>query len=197
MSQSEINFFNSLAEGWDEYRAADAVKISQLVRQIGLCAEDKVLDIGCGTGVLLPFVKKEIGEQGQITAVDFAANMLACAAEKNRQFSGISYVVSDIMNFQTKMLFDKAICFNFFPHAKNKSALVTHIRELLVLGGSLIIMHDMSRAKVNAIHHSSATVQNDCLPDSAAVSEMLSKAGYAIELTVENDELYFIKAAKK
>lgn len=197
MSQSEIDFFNSLAEGWDEYRAADHVKITRLVRQIGLYAGDKVLDIGCGTGVLLPFVKKEIGEQGKITAVDFAANMVACAAEKNRKCFGISYVVSDIMEFQTEVLFDKAICFNFFPHAKHKAELVSRIREMLVVGGSVIIMHDMSRAKVNAIHHGSATVHNDCLPDSVTVGKMLRKAGYELELAVDNDELYFIKAVKK
>lgn len=197
MSRKEIDFFNALAKGWDKYRAADATAIFQLVQKIGLQAGDKVLDIGCGTGVLLPFVKKEIGEQGQITAVDFAANMAACAAEKNSQLSGISYIVSDIMEFQSETLFDKAICFNFFPHAKDKAALVTHIGELLAPGGSLVIMHDMSRAKVNAIHNTSATVSEDRLPDVAKVSAMAAQAGYDIEIAEENDEFYFVKAVKR
>lgn len=197
MSQKEVDFFNALAEGWDEYRAADTAKISQLVQKIGLNAGERVLDIGCGTGVLLPFVKKEIGEQGQITAVDFAANMVACAARKNSQLSGISYIVSDVMEFQTETLFNKVICFNFFPHAKDKVALVTRIWELLVPEGSLIIMHDMSRAKVNAIHNTSATVSEDRLPKVTEVSAMLTKAGYAIDVAKENDDFYFVKAVRK
>jgi len=197
MSQSEQEFFNGLAKRWDDLRADDRLKIGNLVEMVGFAIGDRVLDIGSGTGVLLPFVKQAIGEKGLITAIDFAVNMINRAEEKHRHLSEITYVVDDIMKFQSETLFDKIVCLNFFPHVKDKKAFILRIRELLIPYGTFVIMHDLSRAAVNGIHQNSEKVKNDRLPKGPKVAEMLAAAGYEVEMVPDNDELYFIKAMKK
>lgn len=194
MSDKEINFFNQLAERWDDLRSADHDKITVLVAMIGIEEGDSILDVGSGTGVLLPFLKQAAGESGQITAIDFAANMLALAAAKHQHLSGISYVTGDILSFEPKQAFDKIVCFNFFPHINDKPAFLTKMKTLLKPGGALIIMHDLSRQAVNAIHRTSDVVKNDRLPASEKVAEMLQLAGYSVLLALDKDAYYFIKA---
>ena len=196
MNQSEQDYFNCLAEKWDDLRADDRLRIRDLVDWVGLAEGDRVLDIGSGTGVLLPFLKQVIGERGLITTIDFAKEMVNRSKEKNRHLSGITYVVDDIMKFRSGILFDKVVCLNFFPHVKDKNAFILRIRELLIDGGTFVIMHDISRAEVNGIHQSSEHVKNDRLPEGTKVASMLAVAGYEVQIVLDNEELYFIKAVK-
>jgi demethylmenaquinone methyltransferase/2-methoxy-6-polyprenyl-1,4-benzoquinol methylase len=189
-------FFNDIAGKWDDMRSQDHKKISLLINMAGINEGESVLDVGCGTGVLLPFLKKEAGSSGQITAIDFAGNMVARAMAKNRHFTGINYITGDINDYEPGFLFDKIICLNFFPHLSDKAAFIRKMRKMLNFNGSLIIMHDLSRNAVNAVHGTSDTVKNDVLPTVETVSEMLAEAGYCIVNASENDELYFIKATR-
>ena len=191
---SEQAFFNQLAQRWDDLRCADDNKIAALVAMIGINTGDTVLDVGCGTGILLPFLKKVLGETGNITAIDFAANMITRAAAKHRHLSGITYVTGDILDYQPPQAFDKIICFNFFPHVKDKTAFLAKMKSMLKTGGILVIMHDLSRQAVNAIHAGNTTVQDDRLPPSDIVAQMLQQADFSVLAAVDNNDYYFIKA---
>jgi ubiquinone/menaquinone biosynthesis C-methylase UbiE len=194
MSERGKDFFNGLAERWDDMRAADDKKIAGLVSLAGLNAGDAVLDIGCGTGVLLPHLLASVGDGGKVTAIDFAENMVARAQAKFGQRDNVTYVAGDIWSFQPETVYDAAFCFNFFPHAADKPRFVARIKSLLRGGGSLIIMHDLSRTAVNAIHKSSRVVTADRLPGGAAVADMLTIAGYEVREVIDDAEKYFIKA---
>lgn len=194
--QTEQDFFNAAAKNWDQVRKLDEDKLNQLVRLVGFAQGERVVDIGSGTGVLLPFIQRIIGDGGRITAIDFAENMLQIAAVKNQQFHNISYVVGDIMELQPSDTFHKAICLNFFPHVADKVAFAKKVQQMLVPDGYLVIMHDISRRAVNEIHQSSNVVANDRLPTSEEVTELLIQVGYEVELSLDDDEVYFIKARK-
>jgi len=190
-------FFDKIAGQWDSTRSIDAKKIAELVELVGLDPGFKVLDAGSGTGVLLPFIKKAVDSAGKITAVDFSANMLAKAEEKYGSLGGISFAVADIMKFVPEEgVFDAVLCFNFFPHIKDKQGFMTHMRSLLREGGLLVIMHDISRQQVNAIHQDSEVVKNDRLAPGETVSEWLTTAGYQVTQIIDAEDRYFIKAVK-
>ncbi len=192
---SEREFFDKIAGQWDSTRLIDAKKIAELVNMAGLESGFKVLDAGSGTGVLLPFLKEAVGVPGKITAVDFSANMLAKAEEKYGCLGDITFAVADVMEFLPKSgLFDAVVCFNFFPHIKEKQLFMSLARNQLQDGGTLVIMHDISRHQVNAIHQDSAVVKNDRLPDGETVGGWLTTAGYQVTQTIDTDDRYFIKA---
>ncbi len=194
MSERGKDFFNGLAERWDDMRAADNKKIAGLVRLAGIKPGETVIDIGCGTGVLLPHLLAAVGETGRVTAIDFADNMIAKARAKIGHRDNVACLAGDIWSFEPKAFYDAAFCFNFFPHAGDKPRFVARMRSLLNPGGALIIMHDMSRAAVNAIHQSSRVVTEDRLPEGAAVADMLIGAGYEVREVIDDEEKYFIKA---
>lgn len=193
MHSHEQQFFNDLAERWDELRALSHIKITYLIKLAGISQGDIVLDVGTGTGVLIPFLVKAVGKSGSVTALDFAEAMVAKAAQKNAHLSGVEYVAADVMKYQPQQRYNKVVCLNFFPHIKDKSAFLVHIQNLLAPSGSLVIMHDISRQAVNSIHKTSEVVKEDRLPPSFVVAEMLKQSGFVIEEAFDNEEIYFVK----
>lgn len=193
----EQRYFDQLAEQWDDLRAANPSKIKRLVAMAGITNGDQVLDIGCGTGVLVPYVKEAIGDSGRITAVDFSANMIAKAKEIHKDIEGVDFFTGDIMDFDRDQPFNKIVCFNFFPHVSDKQAFLIKLRGLLADDGFLVIMHDLSRNMVNGIHEGSDVVQNDRLPPGEKLAELLETLSYLVMDVFDDDEIYFIRAIKR
>jgi ubiquinone/menaquinone biosynthesis C-methylase UbiE len=194
MSKKEQNFFDQLAERWDDIRSLNTKIIMGLVNIVGFREGDHVLDVGCGTGVLVPFVKKVIGDTGRITAVDFSRNMIARAIQKHKELTGITFIAEDIMNFRSDVSFDRIICFNFFPHVEEKSLFLQQMHGQLSDNGCLVIMHDRSRKQVNSIHSRCETVKNDHLLKGETIAEMLTELDYRVTNMIDNEEIYFVKA---
>ena len=51
-------FFNRMAPQWDEQVRHDACKLSRIVTALSLQPGERVLDIGTGTGVMLPYLRQ-------------------------------------------------------------------------------------------------------------------------------------------
>lgn len=193
MHSHEQQFFNELAERWDEMRALNLDKIAHLIKLAGIAEGDTVLDVGTGTGVLIPFLVEAVGNTGSVTALDFAEAMVVKAAQKYGHLSRVNYMAADIMKYQPERCFSQVVCLNFFPHVKDKQAFISRVKELLVPNGSLVIMHDISRQTVNSIHETSDVVKEDRLQPSSVVAEILKQAGFTIEEAIDNKEIYFVK----
>ena len=67
-------YFDKAAEGWDEKFLTPRLSsfLETFVPQFGLEAGQHVLDVGTGTGVLIPYLVKTVGPSGKITAIDTA-----------------------------------------------------------------------------------------------------------------------------
>lgn len=85
------------------------------------------------------------------------------------------------------------ICHNSFPHFADKPAALNALARLLQPGGHLLILHDLSREKVNAIHSGGgAAIQNDRLPPSEETGRMLMQAGFVSVQVKDTDECYVV-----
>ena len=71
------SYFHKAADSWDECFSTRelATFLEELVPSFNLQPGDNILDVGTGTGILLPFMLQAIGPEGSITAVDYAENM--------------------------------------------------------------------------------------------------------------------------
>ena len=194
----DIAFFDSFADTWDAYRNTNTQILERLLEMANIPAGAKVLDVGSGTGVLLPYLHAAVGAEGKITAVDFSEKMLAKAQEKFANFKNIDYLVGDVLELALHAdSLDVVICLNFFPHLHTrKEAFINKMKSSLKNGGSLIIMHDISREKVNSIHRDSAVVTEHRLPEAKVVGKMLETLGYSNIQAYEDETLYFVKGEK-
>ena len=64
--KSQIDFFNSVASTWDETCKHDIDKVERILDLTGIKPGNHILDVGTGTGVLIPSLYKRVGESGRI-----------------------------------------------------------------------------------------------------------------------------------
>ena len=83
--QAVIDFFDQAAAGWDAQLVRNEAVIGQILDNAGIRPGVSVLDVACGTGVLIP----DYLERGaaQVTAIDIAPEMARIAREKFPQAS--------------------------------------------------------------------------------------------------------------
>lgn len=62
-------------------------RLQAIVHEIGLMADDRVLEIGCGHGVAATLVCERLtGGDGRLTAIDRSPKMIEAAARRNANF---------------------------------------------------------------------------------------------------------------
>ena len=194
----DIEFFNTCADNWDNIRQTNPAILEKLMNLADIPAGAAVLDVGSGTGVLIPYLHAKVRACGKITAVDFSENMLAKAQEKFCNLNNLNFLVGDILEmYLPQNFYDVVICLNFFPHLHTrKEEFLRKMNCTLKNDGSLIVMHDISRETVNNIHRESEVVAEHRLPEAKVVGEMFQTCGYKNIHAYEDDTMYFVKGCK-
>ena len=175
-------YFNKLAETWDKTYCTDELLtfLEDFVPKFGLKLGERVLDVGTGTGILIPFLLKAVGSSGFITAVDFAENMVEICREKFAHFHNINVECQQIeelgLPFES---FDAVVCFGVFPHLEDKGRALFQINRVLKTGGKLIIAHALSSREIRDHHrNASSVVAVDELPQLDELEKLLKRFGF-------------------
>lgn len=192
-------FFENYAGTWDRDRKENPEILSFLVKLIGLSAGDTVLDAGSGTGILLPYLHQAVTDTGRVEELDYSHRMLEQARQKFASVPGITYTEKDILKYKLPQnAYDAIVCLNFYPHiAQYKEVFIKKMTNALKQDGALIIMHDMSRNRVNAMHDQGGKTLSCVLPPVDIMATMLITAGLSVSIAMDTDSYYFIKAEKK
>ena len=64
MNSRHKEFFDRVAEKWDETVQQNPDKLKAIFGYIGLEAGQRVLDVGTGTGILIPYIHRAVGAEG-------------------------------------------------------------------------------------------------------------------------------------
>ncbi len=193
-------FFNELANTWDKQtRTEKLLKFTeQLVPKFGLSKGQRVLDVGTGTGILIPFLLQQVGPSGGVVAVDFAEKMIEACKAKYAHLSNISFAIqqAEKLDFPAES-FDAVICFGLFPHIENKEAALRQMNHVLKPEGTLIIAHALSSEEIRAHHHNAASVvAHDELPEKTAMVQLLKQAGFKEIHITDKPGCYLCKSKK-
>jgi ubiquinone/menaquinone biosynthesis C-methylase UbiE len=191
-------YFDQLAPTWDKELTQERLKcLGKIVKELGIKPGYYVLDIGSGTGVLLPFLIAELDNEGKIVALDFSMEMLVQAQAKD--FPPIvGFARADVL---TIPLPDNsvhlAICNSAFPHFSDKVRALKEIARVLRNNGRMIICHTMSREMLNRLHQSiGGAVANDLLPDEFQLRGLIKQAGLKITHFEDSSERYLVIVEK-
>lgn len=186
-------FFNSMAYKWDTVCKHDTEKIMYILNLLDIKEGSKLIDVGTGTGVLVPYLSNYVGKDGKVIAIDIADKMLEVAQSKYN-FKNVSFVCGDILKVDLpKEGFDYIICYSAFPHFEDKLTMIKTISRLLKTGGKFIICHSQSREAINNLHKNvSEVVAEDNLPDMEKIKSYFQQVGITTINQVDNNEMFVI-----
>lgn len=193
----ERSFFDNLAVTWDDNEILSTPeKVNYILDFLEIKPSQKILDLGTGTGVLLPFLCERVGKVGKVTAVDYSAGMLAKAIEK---FSGLSPVPEflnlDIESDVIEGEYDRIILYCVYPHLHTPVDTLKWLRKVnLSQNGSIFICFPCSEKFINDIHREKHS-ESDRLFSPEELSRFLNGENLKAEVISDSPEAYIVKVS--
>ena len=184
-------FFDALAPTWDGDRAVCPRVLGEILDLAGIAAGCRVLDVACGTGVLVPYYL----ERGavQVTGVDLSPEMIRLAAAKC-QDSRAAFLAGDVLALDLGV-FDRVVVLNALPHYPDPEALAARLADRLAPGGRLYFAHDRPRQDINRHHSRTAGEVSRGLPPAEETAAWLRRY-LAVDAVVEDGEKYVVSGVR-
>ena len=192
----KVKFFDKYARDWDNYhthREYDVIK-DVFSRRVRLPIESRVLDVGAGTGIIIPFLQEQ--NINSLVAIDISQSMAHQFKIKhpNVPIFRVDYCYHPFRDHT----FDIIIIFNAFPHFKNPALVFANSFSLLKTNGNLIISHSMTREELNA-HHGvgkAGIFSQDILISDQQFQQLYQDNGFS-DIQVDNSNYFFSCGNKK
>jgi ubiquinone/menaquinone biosynthesis C-methylase UbiE len=198
-SRDRKGFFDRHAATWDGELAyhEKSEALQEVVRSFELRDGVCVLDVGTGTGILLPLLREAIGRSGFLTAMDFSLEMLRKAKERSAAAKGFLINAGvGLIPFKAER-FDRVTCFSAFPHFPDKKKALQEMARVLRPGGRVFIAHLHSVEEMNRFHHEvGGPVARDRLPEPQEIELLMKDCGLC-DVSIENRPGRFLAKAGK
>ena len=188
-----IEFFDRLAPDWDADMVRSDAVIAKILDNAEVSAGKSVLDVACGTGVLIPDYLAR-GVSG-VTAIDISPEMARIAQEKFAGQENVTVLCADAETADFGGKFDCIVVYNAFPHFPDPERLVRRLADLLEEGGVLTVAHGSSRETIDAHHLGSARHVSNGLMPAADLAELFAGV-LRVTAVVEDDRMYQVAGKK-
>ena len=188
-----VAFFDSLAPTWDAEMIISDLIVKTILDNAGVRKGSTVLDVACGTGVLVPYYFDR--EVSSVTGIDISPAMIEIARSKFPA-SPVEFICEDAETWKSGNKFDSIVIYNAFPHFSDPEILFENLSSMLAGGGVLTVAHGMSREKINAHHSGSAMHVSNGLPCADDLAELMGR--YLEVCTIFSDSnMYQVCGVKK
>ncbi len=149
-----IEFFDRHAPDWDAEMIRNDAVISTILDNANVRAGARVLDVACGTGVLVPdYLARGVAS---VTGIDISPEMIRIAAGKFPP-DKVSFICGDVEEAALDGDYDCIVVYNAFPHFPQPQRLIDRLSGLLAPGGTLTVAHGMSRRAIDGHHSGTAS----------------------------------------
>ncbi len=196
---TKIKFFDGIADKWDSWEDLEMVaqKLSRGLDDLGVTADETIVDVGCGTGNLTRELLNKLSPNGRIIAIDISNEMVQRAREKVSD-PRVEWNVGDATRMPiADHSVDRIICFSVWPHFENPKTAIDEFKRVLREKGTLHVWHMSSRATINEIHASAGdAVANDVLVPATETATLLEQYGFAPYEVIDDPERYLVSARR-
>jgi SAM-dependent methyltransferase len=145
-------------------------RLEKIVANGNIAKGDTVLDVGSGTGILIPIIKKY--KPGSIYACDLSRRMLE---QLKKNYPYVKTIMADVRDL-------KAVAFS-------------NISRMMKAKGRIVISHPLGKAFILSLKKD-APFPLDEFPEEPEAGALLKPFGFEIETFIDEPMLYILVAIK-
>jgi SAM-dependent methyltransferase len=192
-AELQRRYFDSVVEVFAAEVPPDVLaRLERIVELAGLRPGERVLDVGSGTGVLLPYIFRH--EPSRVVACDLSEEMLAVLRER---FPRAETVAADVTHLDLPdASFEAAFLNAVFPNLTDRPAALRNLARLLVPGGRMVISHPEGRSFVLKLRDE-MPFPIEPLPEREELERLLAPLPFHLEQLIDEPRLYAALVRRK
>ncbi len=199
--REKSRFFDRVAREWAThgYSIDELRRVTRLIRRSKIQRGMRILEPGCGPGLITPLIAQCVGPGGYILALDISPAMVEQCEKRTSDFPQVRVEHGAIEDFTAhEGEFDCVFCFNSFPHFTDREKALHVAARCLRPGGSFVIAHSNSRKRINEIHmRVGDAVMHDALPKPRELQRLAEAHGLLVTETCDDDDSFLFSAEKR
>ena len=164
-------------------------RLEKIVGSAEVAEGDVVLDVGSGTGILVPLIQRY--KPGRIWACDLSVAMLR---QLEKHHSDVATIVSDVRDLTLPDSSVDVVFINAcYANIVDKVGAFTNIGRMMKPGGRMVISHPLGKVFIASLRESSPWPLDD-FPEASEAEALLEPYGFGVAQFVDEPELYILVA---
>lgn len=166
-------------------------RLEEIVFHGNITEGDTVLDVGSGTGILIPIIKKY--KPSRIYACDLSEDMLEQLREN---YPYVKTILADVRDLSLPdQCIDEVFINACYPNIVDKIGAFSNVSRMMKAKGRLVISHPLGKAFISSLKGSMPFTLDD-FPEKPEASALFKPFGFKIETVIDEPELYILVASK-
>ncbi len=167
-------------------------RLEQIVAAAGIEAGQTVLDVGTGTGILVPIIRKY--RPKQIYACDLSQKMLD---QLQKNYPGVDTLLADVRDLTLPDASLDVVFINAcYPNIADKPGAFANLSRMMTPGGRLLISHPLGKRFIDSLKKTSPFPLDD-FPERSEAKQMLAPYGLDLQVFFDEPSLYILVAVKR
>ncbi len=162
-------------------------RLEKIVAHGRITRGDTVLDVGSGTGILIPIIKKH--RPGCIHACDLSEEMLK---KLRTNYSDVKTIMADVRDLSLpEGSIDAAFINACYPNIVDKTGAFSNLSRMMKAKGRIVISHPMGKSFIRSLKEVVSFPLDD-FPEKAEANDLFKPFGFEIETFIDEPELYIL-----
>jgi SAM-dependent methyltransferase len=168
-------------------------RLEKIVARGKINRGDTVLDVGTGTGILIPIINKY--EPGRIYACDLSEAMLEQL--RSKKYPNVETIAADVRDLKLPSDSIDVVFINAcYPNIVDKTRAFSNLSRMMRLEGRMVISHPLGKSFIRSLS-TNAPFPLDEFPDKLEAERLFEPFGLDIETFIDEPKLYILVASSR